>query len=137
VYEYASMPVARRGHQIPLQMAVSHHVVAGNQTQDLWRSSQCSTPPCLFGVCVCVCVCVCFCLSVCPGNGTQDPAHAKCCTTEIHRPAQVLAFKVQVYRWIAEGSQGCCIQSYTGSWDTWLLGTVYAQLKGGGGRGTW
>jgi hypothetical protein len=32
----------RRGHQIPLQMAVSHHVVAGNWTQDLWKSSQCS-----------------------------------------------------------------------------------------------
>ena len=29
----------RRGHQIPLQMVVSHHVVAGNWTQDLWRSS--------------------------------------------------------------------------------------------------
>jgi hypothetical protein len=26
----------------PLQMVVSHHVVAGNWTQDLWKSSQCS-----------------------------------------------------------------------------------------------
>jgi hypothetical protein len=26
----------------PLQMVVSHHVVAGNRTQDLWKSSQCS-----------------------------------------------------------------------------------------------
>jgi hypothetical protein len=25
---------------IPLQMVVSHHVVAGNCTQDLWKSSQ-------------------------------------------------------------------------------------------------
>ena len=30
-----------RGHQIPLQMDVSHHVVAGNWTQDLWKNSQC------------------------------------------------------------------------------------------------
>jgi hypothetical protein len=29
-------------HMISLQMAVSHHVVAGNWTQDLWKSSQCS-----------------------------------------------------------------------------------------------
>ena len=35
---------ARRGHQIPLQMAVSHHVVAGNWTRDLWKESQCSQP---------------------------------------------------------------------------------------------
>jgi hypothetical protein len=26
----------------PLQMLVSHHVIAGNWTQDLWKSSQCS-----------------------------------------------------------------------------------------------
>ena len=32
----------RRGHRIPLQMVVSHHVVAGKWTQDLWKSSQCS-----------------------------------------------------------------------------------------------
>ena len=31
----------RRGHQIRLQMFVSHHVVAGNWTKDLWKSSQC------------------------------------------------------------------------------------------------
>jgi hypothetical protein len=31
-----------RGHRIPLQMVVSHHVVAGNRIQDLWKSSQCS-----------------------------------------------------------------------------------------------
>jgi hypothetical protein len=30
----------RRGHWIPLQMVVSHHVVAGNWIQDLWKSSQ-------------------------------------------------------------------------------------------------
>jgi len=28
--------------RIPLQMVVSHHVVAGIWTQDLWKSSQCS-----------------------------------------------------------------------------------------------
>jgi len=28
----------RRGHQIPLQMAVSHRVVAGIRTQGLWRA---------------------------------------------------------------------------------------------------
>ena len=32
----------RRGHQILLQMAVSRHVVDGNWTQDLWKSSQCT-----------------------------------------------------------------------------------------------
>ena len=32
----------RKGHQIPLQVVVSHHVVAGIWTQDLWKSSQCS-----------------------------------------------------------------------------------------------
>jgi hypothetical protein len=32
----------RRGHRIPLQLVVSHHVVVGNWTQDLWKSSQCS-----------------------------------------------------------------------------------------------
>jgi hypothetical protein len=32
----------RRGHQIPLQMGLNHHVAAGNWTQDLWKSSQCS-----------------------------------------------------------------------------------------------
>ena len=31
----------RRGHLIPLQMLVNHHVVAGIWTQDLWKSSQC------------------------------------------------------------------------------------------------
>ena len=44
VYKYtvAVFRHTRRGHQIPLQMVVSHHVVAGNWTQDLWKSSQCS-----------------------------------------------------------------------------------------------
>ena len=28
-----------RGHWIPLQMVVSHHVVAGNWTQDLWKNT--------------------------------------------------------------------------------------------------
>jgi hypothetical protein len=32
----------RRGHQIPLQMVVSHHVVVGIWIQDLWKNSQCS-----------------------------------------------------------------------------------------------
>jgi hypothetical protein len=31
----------RRGHRIPLQMVVSHHVIAGNH-RNLWKSSQCS-----------------------------------------------------------------------------------------------
>jgi hypothetical protein len=35
-YTVAVFRHTRRGRQIPLQMAVSHHVVAGNQTQDLW-----------------------------------------------------------------------------------------------------
>ena len=44
VYEYtvAVFRHTRRGHQIPLHMVVSHHVVAGNWTQNLWKSSQCS-----------------------------------------------------------------------------------------------
>jgi hypothetical protein len=37
-----TIDVNRRVHQIPLQMVVSHHVVTGNWTQDLWKSSQCS-----------------------------------------------------------------------------------------------
>jgi hypothetical protein len=32
----------RRGHQISLQMVVSHQVIAGSWTQDLQKSSQCS-----------------------------------------------------------------------------------------------
>ena len=32
----------RKGHQMPLQMAVSHHVVAGIWTQGFWKSSQLS-----------------------------------------------------------------------------------------------
>ena len=35
-------PHARREHQISLQMLVSHHVVAENWTQELWKSSQCA-----------------------------------------------------------------------------------------------
>ena len=44
LYEYTVMVFrhTRRGHQIPLQMVVSHHVVAGIWTQDLWKSNQCS-----------------------------------------------------------------------------------------------
>ena len=43
IYEY-SVAVSRhirRGHQILLQMVVSHCVVSGNWTQKLWKSSQC------------------------------------------------------------------------------------------------
>jgi hypothetical protein len=32
----------RRGHQIPLQMVLSHHVVAGDWTRDLQKNSLCS-----------------------------------------------------------------------------------------------
>ena len=35
---------ARRGHQTSLQMIVSHHVVAGNWTQDLWRAGSALNP---------------------------------------------------------------------------------------------
>ena len=34
----------RRGHQYSLQMVVSHHVVAGIWTQDLWKNTWCSYP---------------------------------------------------------------------------------------------
>jgi len=42
IYKYtvAVFRHTRRGHQIPLQMVVSHHVVAGNWTQDLWKGSR-------------------------------------------------------------------------------------------------
>jgi hypothetical protein len=39
MYTVAVFRHTRGGH--PLQMAVSHHVVAGNQTQDFWKRSQC------------------------------------------------------------------------------------------------
>ena len=39
-----SSDTPEEGINIPLQMVVSHHVVAGNWTQDLWKSSQCSYP---------------------------------------------------------------------------------------------
>jgi hypothetical protein len=44
VYEYTllSFRHTRRRYQIPLQMVGSHHVVTGNWTQDLWKSSWCS-----------------------------------------------------------------------------------------------
>ena len=44
IYKYtvAVFRHPRRGHQTSLQLVVSHHVVAGNWTQDLWKSSQCS-----------------------------------------------------------------------------------------------
>ena len=43
-YTVAISRHTRRGHQIPLQMVMSHPVVAGNWTQDIWKSSQCSQP---------------------------------------------------------------------------------------------
>jgi hypothetical protein len=43
-YTVAVFRHTRRGCQISLQMVVSHHVVAGIWTQDLWKSSQCSYP---------------------------------------------------------------------------------------------
>jgi hypothetical protein len=39
-YAVAVFRHTRRVHQIPLQMVVSHHVVAGNWIQDLWKSKQ-------------------------------------------------------------------------------------------------
>jgi hypothetical protein len=41
-YTVADFRHTRRGHQISLQMVVSHHVVAGIWTQDLQKNSQCS-----------------------------------------------------------------------------------------------
>jgi hypothetical protein len=41
-YTVAVFRHTRRGHQISLQMVVSHHVVAGIWTQNLRKSSQCS-----------------------------------------------------------------------------------------------
>jgi hypothetical protein len=43
-YTVAVFRHTRRGHQISLQVIVSHHVVAGIWIQDLWNSSQCSYP---------------------------------------------------------------------------------------------
>ena len=44
IYKYtvAVFRHTRRGRQISLRVVVSHHVVAGIWTQDLWKSSQCS-----------------------------------------------------------------------------------------------
>ena len=39
-YTVAVFRCTRRGHQISLWVVVSHHVVAGIWTQDLWKSSQ-------------------------------------------------------------------------------------------------
>jgi hypothetical protein len=44
-YTLAVFRHTRRGHQIPLQMVVSHHVVAGNWTQDLLTSEPSLQPP--------------------------------------------------------------------------------------------
>jgi hypothetical protein len=41
-YTVAVFRHTKRRCQIPLQMVVSHHVVARIWTQDLWKSSQCS-----------------------------------------------------------------------------------------------
>ena len=41
-YPVAVFRHSRRGCQISLRMVVSHHVVAGNWTRDLQKSSQCS-----------------------------------------------------------------------------------------------
>jgi hypothetical protein len=38
LYFHVCLP-DRKGHQIPLQMAVSHYVVDGNWTPDFWKSS--------------------------------------------------------------------------------------------------
>jgi hypothetical protein len=38
-YTIAVFKHTRGGHQIPLLMVLSHHVVAENLTQDLWKSS--------------------------------------------------------------------------------------------------
>jgi hypothetical protein len=47
VYEYAVAVFrhTRRGHQIPLQMVMSHQVVARNWTQDLWKNRAPSPAP--------------------------------------------------------------------------------------------
>jgi hypothetical protein len=44
LYEYtvAAFRHTRSGHPILLQLVVSHHVVAGNWTQKVWKSSPCS-----------------------------------------------------------------------------------------------
>ena len=42
IYECPVFMHTRKGNQIPLQNIVSHHVGAGNWTQVIWKSSQCS-----------------------------------------------------------------------------------------------
>ena len=58
----------RRGRQISLWVVVSHHVVAGIWTQDLWKGSQCSCPlshlSSPWHVFFSILVYHCFCLSV-------------------------------------------------------------------------
>lgn len=34
--------ISSRSQEIPLQMFVSHHVIAGDWTQELWKNRQCS-----------------------------------------------------------------------------------------------
>jgi hypothetical protein len=43
-YTVAVFRHSRRGSQISLQMVVSHHVVTGIWTQDLWKSSRVLLP---------------------------------------------------------------------------------------------
>ena len=43
-YTVAVFSHTRRGCQILLRMVVSHHVVSGIWTHNLWKSSQCSYP---------------------------------------------------------------------------------------------
>jgi hypothetical protein len=44
ICKYTVFRHTRRGHQISLRMVVSHHVVAGIWTLDLWKSSQVLLP---------------------------------------------------------------------------------------------
>jgi hypothetical protein len=46
---------ARRGHQIPLQMVVSHHVVASNWTQDqtVFLTAEPSLKPLISNIWIC------------------------------------------------------------------------------------
>ena len=41
-YTVAVFRHTKRGHQIPLEVVVSHYVAAGGWARDLWRNSRCS-----------------------------------------------------------------------------------------------
>ena len=95
LYEYtvAVFRHTKRGHQISLQLVVSHHMAAGNWTQDLWKSSQCVVLFFSFSFLLVLWDRVSLCSPGCPGTHSVDQAGL-----ELRNPpasaSQVLGLKV-------------------------------------------